>query len=169
MGLFGPTQGFQDRQALRDQAASDAQNYAQQSAAYRMALQRGTWDTLGPEFSQGLGAINNQLAGAGPLADSGAATALRSRLAGNIYGRAQGMLGQGMADFAANSFGQMNTNRNNLRLLQYQRSMQPGGFGNFLGKGLGALGTAYLGRPSYNYYNYGGGGGGTQANDVYTG
>jgi hypothetical protein len=53
--------------------------------SYRQALLQGA----GEGVSAGVGSINNYLAGAGPLADSGARAALSARLASGLYSGVQ--------------------------------------------------------------------------------
>jgi hypothetical protein len=133
------TRGFSARQAIRDYDAATAGDWGQ----YYKTLQQATYGALGPEFSQGLGQINNWAAGSGPLADSGAPTALRMKLAGDIYGKATGRIQQGASDFLRQMLEERRRYAQGIYGQKFQQDMQPSGFGGFAGKALGA-GLGYL-------------------------
>lgn len=135
------TKGFAARQAVRDYDAATANDFAN----YNAQLQRATWASLGPEFSQGLGRIQGWAAGAGPLADSGAPTALRMRLGSDIYGRAAAGIQRGSSDFLRQMLEQRRAYIQGIYGQKFQRDIQPSGAGQFAGQALGTVGGAALG------------------------
>lgn len=91
---------------------------------YRKALEKATYAQLGPEFSSGLERIQNYLAGAGPLADSGARTALSRNLYSQILQRAQGQIGGSYADLLSSLLKQRQQYRYQSELLKQQKNAQ---------------------------------------------
>src|SRR5688572_32900090 len=57
--------------------------------SYRAALERAAYGDAGREYGAGLDKVSSYLAGQGPMADSGGATALRRNLYSDIYGKAR--------------------------------------------------------------------------------
>ena len=109
--------------------------------AYRAALERATYQDAGNQYGQGLTGISNFLARSGPLADSGAATALRTRLASQIYGAASGRIQGGYASYLANLLNQNRAYNYQRQLMAYQKKLNKrgvlqsitGAVGGFLG------------------------------------
>jgi len=118
--------------------------------AYRAALERGAYSDAGQQYGQGLGSISNYLAGAGPLADSGAATALRARLASQIYGGVQGRVQNAYASYLGDMMRQRREYQYQMALLKQQHRYQSTGIGGvagglaggLVGSALGPIGTA---------------------------
>lgn len=116
---------------------SEDQALQHDTSAYRMALERAAYGNLGPQFQQGMAGVNGFLSGQGPLSDSGARSALTTRLAGDIYGRANQQVTQGVAGLTGDLIGQRNSFKNQLALLRYQKKLQGSGFGQFAGRVVG--------------------------------
>jgi hypothetical protein len=112
---------------------------------YRAALERSTYQGLSPQFSQGLQQINSNLAGSGPLADSGYGNAMRSRLASQIYGQAQGQIGSGYASYLGNLLNQNRSYQQQRSLMQYQAKLNKPKPWDYLGAIVGGAGGAYGG------------------------
>ncbi len=138
-------------QRNRANAAQVANEPFADAEAYRRAVQQATYGALGPEFSQGLRQITGGLAGAGPLADSGAATALRSRLASDIYGRAAGRIGGSYADYLGNVLNQRRQYNYQRQLLAYQKKLNKRSTLGTLGGIAGGIGGALLARAGGGY------------------
>lgn len=144
--------------------------------AYRIALEKAAYADAGRQYGAGLGDISSYLARSGPLADSGAGTALRARLASQIYGAAAGRIGGGYADYLRQAIQAQRNFRQQWLLMKRQRDLQQqqSGPGQFLGGALGA-GVGFLaGGPYGAAAGYGagsriGGGGGGYASDAYYG
>lgn len=123
---------------------------------YRAALERAAYGDAGRQYGAGLGQITNYLAGAGPLADSGAATALRARLASQIYGAAAGRIGGGYADYLARALQAQRQYRYQRSLMKYAKDQQGGGgVGGALGGLVGGVGGFLLGGPPGAVAGYG--------------
>lgn len=106
-----------------------------QANQYRAALEKAAYGDFGRQYGAGLGQITNYLARSGPLADSGAGTALRAKLASQLYGQAQSRIGSGYADYLGNLFQGRNAYNYQRSLLEYQKRLnkrspleQVGGF-----------------------------------------
>jgi hypothetical protein len=97
--------------------------YIAEADAYRKALEKAAYGDAGREYSQGLGQITNYLAGAGPLADSGAATALRYKLASHIYGGAKSKILGSYADFLREQMAARRAYQYQRELLAYQKKL----------------------------------------------
>lgn len=98
------------------QELSQRKGIFSQANIYKNAYLQG----LGPQFTQGLSAINSRLAGMGPMADSGGAIALRQRLASQIYGQAQ----RGYADYLGNALGEKRRNAYQMALAKASQPKQ---------------------------------------------
>lgn len=131
--------------------------------AYRRALERAAYGDAGSEYGAGLGQVTNFLAGAGPLSDSGAATALKARLYSQVYGRARGRVQQGYADYLGQSLAAQQRYKYQLALQEAAKKKKR--LGDYIGGAIGGV----VGAIS----PFGGGGGGSapsyQANDAYYG
>lgn len=131
----------------------NAQQAAEQKALlgdadmYRAALERATYQDAGRQYGAGLGQISGYLARSGPLADSGAATALRARLASNIYGAAAGRIGQGYAGYLGQSLAARRNFNYQKALLQYQKKLGKKSALSQLAGAAGGIGGALLGGP----------------------
>jgi len=110
----------------------------QDADIYRNALEKAAYGGASREFGQGLGAIQNQLAGAGPLADSGVANTMRAKLLGGVYGAAQGRIQSGFADYLRQALNARQQYRYQ-QMLQKQAQKAQGGIGGFLGGALGGI------------------------------
>lgn len=126
--------------------------------AYRAALEKSAYGDFGRQYGAGLNDITNYLARSGPLYDSGAATALRAKLASSLYGQAQSRIGQSYAQYLAQL---MNARRGygyQRALANMQNQKRGGGFGSTLGSIAGGVGGAILGGPAGAVagYNIGG-------------
>lgn len=162
--------GEKSRFAARELAGR--QRSIGEADTYRAALERAAYGDAGAQYGAGLKQVTNYLAGAGPLADSGAATALRRGLYSDIYGKARSRIGQGYADY----LGQTLSDR---RRFRYQKAMQElankqkrGGVLGTVGGIVGGIGGALVGGPAGAAAGYGAGsslGGGYQASDAYYG
>lgn len=116
-----------------------------QADAYRQALARAVYGDFGQQYGAGLNQITSQLARSGPLADSGAATALRARLASQLYGQAQSKVLGGYADYLRQLQQQRMGFNYQKALLKYQRQQQGSNFGQTLAAGAGAALPALIG------------------------
>jgi uncharacterized protein (DUF697 family) len=131
---------------------------------YRKALEKAEYGQLGRDLSSGYGQIERQLAGMGPLADSGAGNALRAKLASTLYGAAQGRTSQGYADYLKQIMQSQRQFRQNQILQKQAQKAQKGSFlqdlagiaGGFI-PGLGALGGGGGGYGGQATGNWGGG------------
>lgn len=132
-------------------AARQSQGAEQRDAdVYRAAIEKAAYRDAGMQYGQGLGTISNSLAAMGPLSDSGAGTALRSRLANSIYGSAASRVGNSYADFMGRMMEQRRQYAYQLALMKQQQKMQQTGFGGVaggiaggvFGSALGPVGTA---------------------------
>lgn len=112
--------------------------------AYRTALEKAAYGDAGTQYGQGLDAITRYLAGAGPLADSGAGTALRYRLASQIYGGARNRINSGYAQYLAQLLAQRRAAQYQLNYLQAQKKANSTGIGGFLGGVLGPIGASLI-------------------------
>ena len=111
---------------------------------YLQALQRSAYGDFGRQYGAGLNDITSQLARSGPLADSGAATALRARLASQLYGQAQGRIGASYADYLKQLQLQRRGFDYQKALAKYQKQQQGGGFWGSLGGIAGGVAGAIL-------------------------
>lgn len=154
-GLLGNVQKKYQKRRKTDVAAQDAE-----TAAYQAALEKAMYAQLGPQFSQGLDRITNYLAGAGPLADSGARTALARQLYSQLLQRGQGQVLGGVSDLIGNLIRQRQQYRYQSQLLAQQKKAQQTGLGGVLGGVAGAFGGPLLGALGSYYGNKLTGGGG---------
>lgn len=107
--------GMRRRKTEKDFADIEAQ-----SELYRKAAQKAAYDQLGPEFRGSLDQATNYIAGLGPLADSGARTAIGSRLASAYLQRAGGQVTGGVADIIGNLIKQRQQYAYQSQLMQQQ-------------------------------------------------
>lgn len=108
-------------QQILKKMAAENQGILGDAEMYRSNLEKAAYAQASPEFSQGIGRITNYLAGSGPLADSGARTALLSRLSGQIYGGIRGKVAGGYSDFLGNLLQQRRQHRYNMELAKYMK------------------------------------------------
>src|SRR5690242_3607944 len=120
-------------------AAQDQADIYGPANAYRQAL----LGAAGENVSQGIGSINNYLAGAGPLGDSGARAALSARLAASQYGGVQ----TNYANYLAAALRARQQYRYQQALLKAQRKAQQTGLGGIAG----GVAGAFLGGPGGAY------------------
>lgn len=152
--------------AKESQSRQGQQNDAN---SYLQAVQRATYQGLSPQFSQGLQQINSNIAGSGPLADSGYGNAMKARLAQQIYGAAQGQIGNQYSSYLGNLLNQRRQYGYQKSLMAYQRKLNRPNAGEIISGALGGLGGEFLGGYGQGLGSRRGGGGGgdwTQANDV---
>jgi len=157
-------------QALAKKIAAQNDPYGQ-ADQYRAALEKQAYGDSGAAYGQGLDAITRYLAGAGPLADSGAATALKYKLASSVYGKARSQVAGGYADFLRQMLAQKQQYMYQMALARQQKKDSkkgfsiPGAIGGALGFVAGGPGGALAGygagsgmggySTSDNYANYG--------------
>ena len=116
-----------------------------QANIYRKALEKAAYGDYGRDYGAGLNDITSYLARSGPLADSGAATALRARLASQLYGQAQSRIQGGYADYLRQLQMMRLQNQYQRDLLKYQKKLQGGGGPwNAIASIAGAAGPAFL-------------------------
>jgi hypothetical protein len=116
---------------------------------YRAALEKATFGDFGRQYGAGLGQITNYLARSGPLADSGAATALRAKLASQLYGQAQSRIGGGYADYLAQLLKQRRGYGYQAALQRMSQNQNRNkSVGSWIGSALGGVGGAILGGPA---------------------
>jgi len=128
---------------------------------YRTAAEKAAYAQLGPQFSQGLSAIQNFMARSGPLADSGARTALAARLGSRIYGQASGQIAGGVQDFIAQLLNQRRQFMYQQALEKQRQQASKTGFGGVAGGIAGSLVGGPLGGYLGNkLFSSGGSGGG---------
>lgn len=106
---------------------------------YRGTVEKAAYGAINPALQGGYASINNYLAGAGPLADSGAGAALKARLASSIYGEAAGRVQSGVSDLVGNIINKRRDFQNQLALLKYQKKLQSTGPGGALGGFIGGI------------------------------
>jgi hypothetical protein len=151
---------------VKQRASSDP--FLKDADLYRSALEKAAYGSVGPQYAEQLGTLQNYLAGAGPLADSGARTVLGSKLAAQMYGAASGRIQSGYADYLARALQARQQYNYQRQLLKYQQKLQKTGLGGIIG---GIAGTA-LGGPlggAIGRRIAGGGGGSNYASDAYYG
>lgn len=151
--------------------AADQQQPFTDADAYRKALERAAYSDAGSQYGAGLNQITSYLAGAGPLADSGAGNALRAKLASSIYGGANSRIGQDYASYLGNALQSRRAFLYQLALMKQQKKLQGGG-GNPLARIAGAVGGFFAGGPAGAAAGYGLGAGypgSYQAPDTYIG
>lgn len=112
--------------------------------AYRAALEKATYGQLGNDLNSADAQITGQLARSG-MYDSGAAAALRARLATQLYGQAAGRVGNAYASYLAQSLAQRRAYAYQRALAKYQKSLQQTGIGGIVGGVAGGLVGSALG------------------------
>lgn len=169
---------YGEKSRFAAQEMAQRQGVLNQADQYRAALQKAAYGDAGQQYGQGINQITNYLAGAGPLADSGAATALRAKLASQIYGAAQGRINQGYASYLGNALNARRQYNYQRSLMQYQRNLNKPSMWSQIAGIAGGVGGALLGGPAGAAVGYGignnvgsgfAGGGGQQASDAYYG
>jgi hypothetical protein len=133
------SQGRQDK--IQNQAYSDVNRDANM---YLTALQKAAYGNAADQYGGGLDQITNYLAGAGPLAYSGAKLALRKRLYSQIYGQARNQIGASYADYLRQALQAQRNYRYQLALMKAQRDAQSTGLGGVFGGVAGAFGGPFL-------------------------
>lgn len=121
---------------------------------YRAALERASYAQLGPRFQQGLQQTQGRLAGLGPLADSGAATALRARLASGIYNAGTAQVTGGYANYLNQAMADARRYKYQSQLLKDQKKMQKKTWQQSLLGIAGGVGGALVGGPAGAYAGY---------------
>lgn len=145
-----------------NQILSERANGSREADVYRNAIEKASYAQLGPRFTQGLSSVQGRLAGMGPLADSGAATALKARLASSIYNTATGQITGSYADILKQRISAAQQYRYQSQLLKQQKQQQKKSpWQTALGIA-GGVGGALVGGPTGAYagYNIGSGIGG---------
>jgi len=104
-------------QAAKAKTAQARAGVVGEADIYRKALEKAEYGQLSRDLSQGNQGITNYLAGAGPLADSGVQNTLRTKLASQLYGAAQGRTQGGYASYLRELMGQR-------RNYEYQMKLQ---------------------------------------------
>ena len=147
----------------------DNRIFQSEADTYLGSLEKSAYGDAGRKYGAGLGQITNFLARSGPLADSGAGTALRTRLASNVYGGAQSRIGNCYADFIRRALEQRRQfNYQQALDKQRDRRNKKGPLDYLAGAAGGAAGFA-LGGPAGAAAGYGVGSslGGSQGADNY--
>ena len=96
--LAGDVRRYGEKGKYAQRELAQRRGLISQANSYRTALERSAYSDAGRQYGQGINDITRYLAGAGPMGDSGGATALRARLASQVYGGAQSRIGGGYAD-----------------------------------------------------------------------
>lgn len=136
---------YGEKSGLAAKELASRRGLSREADQYRAALERGVYQNLGGRFSQGLGQITRGLAGApSPLADSGGANALRLKLAGDIYGQAQGQIGNQYADYLRELYGGKRRFSYQKQLTQYQNRQNRPNFWETAAGAAGGIGGALL-------------------------
>jgi len=157
--------GFSYKDKLREVEAAverlEQEKLLGEAGQYRSALEKSAFSDAGAQYGQGIRGISNYLARSGPLADSGAKTALRARLASQVYGGARSKILGSYADYLRSLQSQRRQFNYEKELLRYQKDLNKKGPLDYLaGFGGGLLGGGGGGgyRPSgpvidnYDYY-----------------
>jgi len=163
--LAGDLRRYGEKGKYAQRELAQRQGLLREADTYRSALEKAAYGDAGAQYGQGLNAITNYLAGAGPMADSGGATALRAKLASQVYGQARSRIGSGYADFLKQSLAQRKQYQYQLALQKAQKGKK-NPWGGVLGAA-GAVGGAIIGGPAGAYagYNVGSGLGGGSADN----
>lgn len=152
-GIYGTIKGgggrYGEKSRFAAQELAARRGLYSEADRYRAALEKAAYGDFGRQYGAGLGDITNYLARSGPLADSGAGTALRAKLASQLYGQAQSRIGGGYADYLARLLQQRRGYGYQAALQrQQQNQSQGGGWGRALGSIAGGVGGAILGGPA---------------------
>jgi hypothetical protein len=147
----------------------DQQKIMGEADTYRSALEKAAYGDAGRNYGQGLGQITNYLARSGPLADSGAATALRYKLASSVYGGAQNRIQGGYAEYLRQLLQQRRQFEYQKQLMDYQKKLNKKGPLDYLAGAAGGIAGFALGGPPGAAAGYGLGSslGGSQSADNY--
>jgi len=135
MSLFSDWQKMLN---VASNAAGDKKMWGE-ADSYRAALEKSAYGDAGAQYGQGLNQITNYLAKSGPLADGGAGTALRYRLASQLYGGAKSKILSGYAQYLKELQQQRRQFEYQKQLLKYHKDQQSTGIGGFLGGALGSV------------------------------
>jgi hypothetical protein len=135
---------YGEKSGLAAKELASRRGLSREADTYRAALERGVYQQLSPQFSQGLSRITGHLAGAGPLADSGYANALRSQLGAQIYGQAQGQIGGKYSDYLSELYGGKRRFSQQKQLMQYERKTRQPTFAEIIAGAAGGAGGAVL-------------------------
>lgn len=144
--LAGNVKRYGEKGRYASQELGQRQGVMGDANSYRAALERAAYQDAGSQYGAGLGQISGYLARSGPLADSGASTALRARLASQVYGAASNRIGGGYADYLGQAMNARRAFNYQRQLMAYQKKLQPRtGIGGVLGGIAGAVGGPILG------------------------
>lgn len=141
--LAGDPRRYGEKSKYAGQEIAQRRGLMNQGDVYRAALEKAAYGDAGRQYGAGLGDISNYLARSGPLADSGAATALRAKLASQVYGAAQGRIGSGYADYLAKLFQGRNQFSYQKALMRQQELANKKTFWDNLAGLIGGAGQTY--------------------------
>jgi hypothetical protein len=156
--LAGDVRKYGEKGKYAAQELAQRKGMLGEADSYRAALERAAYSDAGAQYGAGNTQIANYLAGAGPMADGGAATALRYKLASSTYGAAKSRIGNSYADFLKQMLAQR-------RQYNYQRALadqqnkanKKGPLDYFAGAVGGAAGMYAGGAPKGVAQTYGSG------------
>lgn len=123
-------------------AAANAQDMADVNQ-YGQTVRNQALNAIGPQLGTSLTQLQGYLGGAGPLADSGAATGLRSRLFGNALGQVAGTVAGGTSDL----MGQIIRDRIAARRKREEEQRNKQGIGSKIGGIVGGV-AGMIGGPA---------------------
>lgn len=145
--LAGNVKRYGEKGRYASQELAQRQGVMGDANSYRAALERAAYQDAGSQYGAGLGQISGYLARSGPLADSGAATALRARLASQTYGAAAGRVGSGYADYLGQAMKDRQAFNYQRQLMAYQKRLgKKSPWSSILGA-VGGIGGALIGGP----------------------
>jgi hypothetical protein len=131
------------------------------SSQYLKALQKAVYGDAGAQYGQGLGDITNYLAKSGPLADGGAGTALRYKLASQVYGGANRNIQNSYAEYLRQMYQKRQDYNYQKMLMDLEKNKHSQGkAGRAAGGVAGAAAGYFVGGPSGAAAGYGAGSGG---------
>lgn len=111
---------------------------------YGQTVRNQALNSIGPQLGTSLNQLQGYLGGAGPLADSGAATGLRSRLFSGALGQVAGQVGQGTSDLMGDIIRQRIAQRRKIEEERRTRQGIGSKIGGIVGAGLGMIGGPVL-------------------------
>lgn len=111
---------------------------------YGQTVRNQALNSIGPQLGTSLNQLQGYLGGAGPLADSGAATGLRSRLFSGALGQVAGQVGQGTSDLMGDIIRQRIAQRRKIEEERRTRQGIGSKIGGIVGAGLGMIGGPLL-------------------------
>lgn len=146
--LAGNVKRYGEKGRYASQELGQRQGLMGDANSYRAALERAAYQDAGSQYGAGLGQISGYLARSGPLADSGAATALRARLASQVYGAASNRIGGGYADYLGQAMNARRAYNYQRQLMAYQKKLaKKNPWSSVLGAA-GGIGGALIGGPA---------------------